>query len=132
MTNSQRNLVLSWLLGLIVILVLVFNANWVVKHWAILQWPSLIIILLLVASSKRQFKLGDGSEQINSAASRYPFIKVWLLVYILFIVLGLIYVSINSYNITEELGYGVALLLFLPVLLPFIIVEQIDKYNERK
>ena len=132
MTKGQKNLILGWVVGFIALLFLLFNANWVVENWAIIQWPSYIIILLLIVSSKRQFKLGDGSEQINYAASRYPFIKVWLLVYMLFVLLGLLYVSINSYSITEELGYGVALMLFAPIFLPFIIIEQIDKYNERE
>ena len=132
MTKGQKNLVIGWIISFIAFLLLVFNAAWVVEHWAIIQWPSFLIIFILIATSKRQFRLGDGSEQINSAVSRYPIVKIWLLLYTLFVVLGLIYVTTNQYNITEELGYGVALLLFAPIFLPFIIIEQIDKYNERK
>ena len=83
MTRKQKLILLSWILGAISILVLSIFEEWVLKHWNILKWPSIAFIFICVLLSKGNNRGID----FNEIANHHPWIKIYLIIYCLGVVL---------------------------------------------
>ena len=131
MTKHQQKLVISWAFSLFVFLLMIIAADKEATFWAAIQWALIGAITFHYLLNQKRFKHGNKLPNPTPIIERYPFIKTWLLIYMFFIISCLLYVSTYNYNFINEFGYGSLLLMLAPIFLPFILVDQIDKYNER-
>ena len=105
-------------------------SEWIMEHWDVLRWPLLLAILISVGVGRKRSNAEGGLRNFAELADRYPLIKVWLAVYGLALAAGGGWVIYQSYNLLDHLGVGVVLLLFVFLLAPFLVAQQIDRYRE--
>ena len=129
MNKAQRKLVILWVISLIIFILMVINSDWIVENWKGLQLPVIILISIAVVFSKRCYKWGDGSKKTNDAVQRYPIIKTWLAVYGIAIAAGIFITISKNIDLIEKFGNGGVFIAIAPIFLPFLIVEQIDRYR---
>jgi hypothetical protein len=132
MTKAQRKIVSQWLACLCLVIPMVVFEDWIVANWSWFKFPAFLCILVGMALSKqtpaiRPYK--ESSEILNGVVREHPWIKIYLLLYCIFLAV-FIYTNLSgSTNFFKNLGPVGLIALLVPIGLPFFIIRSIENYK---
>lgn len=106
MTKKQKMIIITWLGIVFAIVLMEIYEDWIQENWVHIRGPSFIVMMVFsVFYQKRQQASGKHSkDDLNEIINRYPWIKLYIVIYCS--VAGTIsfYVTKNRIDLSESIG----------------------------
>jgi len=124
MRTEQKKILAGWLGAFLFIALLSFFDKQIQENWAMLKWPSLLVILVIAAFAQKpnQSAVNKGRENINDIVNTYPLIKFYMALYCLGSAFYCLYAVSNNKRI--ELEFIPFALAIFGIMLPAFIIQQ--------
>ena len=130
MNTAQKRLAGLWATAIIAVVIVLLSAEWMLEEWDYLRWPALVLLAIAAAFHRKPLpSWGERSQRINETVQRHPFIRVWLAVYGLLLAIGVCWTLKTHFDLINGLGTAFFFLLFIGLVAPFVIADQVDKYK---
>lgn len=126
MNKQQKKIVNRWLLMILIVLSLIIFSGFIQENWATLKWPTFIIIMIIALFDNNSHSQSEGRFQLNRIAEEYPWVKIYLAIYLVIIAIGTNYVIYN--NIKLNVGANGLMLAIGLLALPILIIQQRENY----
>ena len=130
MNAAQKRLASRWILATTTVVIVLLSAQWMLEVWDYLRWPAWVLLVIAAVFSRKSIPTwNERWDRINETAQRHPFVRVWLAVYGLLLATGVFWVLKTNLDVIDNFGMAFFLLLFIGLLAPFIIADQVDRYR---
>jgi hypothetical protein len=128
MNTAQKRLAWQWAAATVAVVAVLLSAQWILEEWDYLRWPALVLLIIASAFHRKPLpRWSERSQRLNETVQKYPLIRVWLVLYGLFLAVGVFWVLKRHFELIDS--PAVFFLLFIGLLAPFLIADQVDKYK---
>lgn len=132
MNRNQRKFTAMWIgLGAVVLLLVMLD-DFVATHASWLRWIAFVGVIIAAAreSYSRSETEAEGRERIADVIASAPWLKVWFSMCAAAAVTLAIYVTRNSIDIVQLVGFKYLVIALVVVLGPLVFIMERERFSE--
>jgi len=145
MNNAQKNLVkkVAVTIGLVILIIIVSSIlskslpdEWLSTHREALTWSALVLFVIISAFAKNKQPIPTYTERhqvFNRLFDENPWAKIYVVVFVIIIAIGLYYISSNHIDmgaVLDKMGFFGFVAAIALLMLPIFIIKLKESYDE--